>query len=125
MRAIRTTRTGIVLKQMTHFIKRMLEPGIRNCESLASSSFCKVNFSTLSSGMNQQIPKKLLFQPLKWAYTFKLLRTENNFLNYIFVGFALNIPSSFRQADQVYVAVTLWNFLLASLFEFCSSHHVP
>jgi hypothetical protein len=86
---------GIVLKQMMHFIKRMLELGIWNRESWASSGGRKMNSSTLSSGMNQQIRKKLLFQPLKWAYTFKLHRTENNFLNYISIGFALNISCSF------------------------------
>jgi hypothetical protein len=86
---------GIVLKQMMHFIKQMLESGIWNRESWASSSGRKMNFFTLSPGMNQQIRKKPLFQPLKWAYTFKLHRRENNFLNYISIGFLLNISCSF------------------------------
>jgi hypothetical protein len=79
----------------------MLESGIWNRESWASSSSRKMNFSTLSSGMNQQIQKKLLFQPQKWAYTFKVHRTENNFLNYTSIGFALNISSSFLTGGPV------------------------
>ena len=117
---------GIVLKQMMHFIKRMLESGIWNRESWASSSGRNMNFFTLSPGMNQQIRKKLLFQPLKWAYTFKLHRRENNFLTYISIGFALNISCFFLTGGPGLCRCSTVGLLLgATLFESCASHHVP
>jgi len=111
---------------MMHFIKRMLESGIWSRESWAFSSGRNMNFFTLSPGMNQQIRKKLLFQPLKWAYTFKLHRRENNFLTYISIGFALNISCSFLRGGQGLCRCSTAGFLLgATLFESCASHHVP
>jgi hypothetical protein len=103
----------------------MLESGICNRESWVSSSGRKMNFFTLSRGMNQQIRKKLLFQPLKWAYTFKLHSRENNFLTDISIGFALNISCSLLTGVPGLCRGSTVGLLLgATLFESCANHHV-